>query len=376
VSDPSVYVHVPFCETKCPYCDFNSFAVAGRDVDGYLDALEMEMEARGVPADPPTVFIGGGTPTVVEPEQLERYVGALMSRFAKNGGREVTVEANPGSLTAEKIELLLRQGINRVSLGAQSLYDRHLRTLGRVHSASQVREAFDMLRAAGLDNVNLDLIYAVPGLTRREWASTLDRVVTWGPDHLACYSLTYEPGTEFFAWRKAGRLRPLAEREELAMFRFTERRLRAAGIERYEVSNFARPGKECRHNLTYWRNESYVGYGAGAHSYLGGRRLGNARHLGRYAEAVAAKGHAIVQEESLSGLDGAREMLVLGLRTSEGVSLDEIGARFGIDAQAAFRGQIDQLAGAGYVRSGERLRLARRGWRVADEVAVALLAEA
>ena len=374
--DPSVYVHVPFCETKCPYCDFNSFAIEGRDVDGYLDALSAEFDARGVPRSPPTVFIGGGTPTVVEPHQLDRYLTALVSRLDPDAGREFTVEANPGSLTAEKVAILKRHGVNRVSLGAQALFDKHLKTLGRVHSVGQVEAAYSMLRDAGGLNVNVDLIYGIPGLTRHEWAETLERVTAWEPDHLACYALIYEPGTEFFARKAMGRLRPIPQDDELAMFRYVERRLRAAGLHRYEISNFARAGKECRHNLTYWRNRSYVGYGAGAYSYLDGRRLGNERHLRRYADAVAEDGNATVFEERLEGLAAAREMVVLGMRTSEGVSLEEVGARYGIDAGRCFGPQIERLKQGGFVRTRGRLRLARRGWRVADEVAVALLAEA
>lgn len=370
---PSLYVHIPFCETKCPYCDFNSFAVEGRDVDGYLDALSVEMDRRGVPRQPSTVYIGGGTPTVVEPRQLARYLGDLVRRIDPDPAREFTVEANPGSLTAEKVALLREHGVNRISLGAQSLYDRHLATLGRVHRAAQVEEAYALARAGGIAQVSLDLIYAIPGLTLREWIDTLERTLVWGPDHLSCYALIFEPGTEFFARRAAGALRPARERTELAMFRWTERRLRRAGLARYEISNFAHPGRECRHNLNYWSNGSYVGYGAGAFSFVQGVRLGNDRHLGRYAAAVHERGDAFVSREALAGWAAARETIVLGLRTAHGVDLARVSARFGVDAGHHYAALIDQLEQGGYVRSGSRLRLARRGWRVADTVAAAFL---
>lgn len=369
MSDPAVYVHIPFCETKCPYCDFNSFAIDGRDVDGYLDALRREMDARGVPRHPPTLFIGGGTPTVVSPAQLARYLDDLLARLAPDPGREFTVEANPGSLTAEKVAVLAARGVNRVSLGAQSLFARHLATLGRVHSVGEIEEAVALVRDGGIEQISLDFIYAVPGMTRREWATTLDRALAWNPDHLSCYALTFEPGTEFFARRNAGRLRQADEESELAMFRFTERRLRAAGFRRYEISNFARPGRECRHNLNYWRNGGYAGFGAGAFSYLDGVRTGNERHLARYAEAVQARGDATVFREQLAGEAGAREMVALGLRTAEGVSLDDVGARFDVAADVLFGPTIERLVAGGLVRGEGRLRLARRGWRLADEVA-------
>jgi oxygen-independent coproporphyrinogen-3 oxidase len=372
-STPSVYVHIPFCETKCPYCDFNSFAIEGHDVDGYLEALRAEMDARGVPHRPPTVYVGGGTPTVVEPAQLARYLGDLVRRLEPDPEREFTVEANPGSLSAEKVALLRAHGVNRVSLGAQSLDDRHLATLGRVHRAAQVEEALALLRAGGIARVSLDLIYAIPGLTLREWNDTLERVLAWEPDHLSCYALVFERGTEFFARRAAGTLHPVADRTELAMFRWTERRLRRAGLRRYEISNFARPGCACRHNLNYWSNGSYVGFGAGAFSFRGGQRVGNERHLGRYAAAIRRRGEAIVSREALAGWEAARETIVLGLRTASGVDLAQIGARFGVDAERRLASVIDRLERGGFVRRGKRLRLARRGWRVADSVAAAFL---
>jgi len=372
VTAPSLYVHIPFCETKCPYCDFNSFAVEGRDVDGYLDALRREMDARGVPPDPPTVFIGGGTPTVVTPDQLDRYLADIGARLRPDPLREFTVEANPGSLTAEKIAVLKAHGVNRVSLGAQSLFGRHLRTLGRVHEVHHVEEAYGMLRDAGILRVSLDFIYAVPGMTLAEWAATLETVVSWGVDHLSCYALTFEAGTEFHARRSAGRIKAIAEDRELAMFRYTERRLRRAGLLRYEISNFARPGAECRHNLVYWRNGEYAGFGAGAFSFLGGRRTGNERHLGRYVDAVRARGDAIASEERLCGEAAARETIVLGLRTAEGVDVAHVERRHGVDLRV-LEGTIARLRALGVVASEGRLRLSRRGWRVADEVAAAFL---
>jgi oxygen-independent coproporphyrinogen-3 oxidase len=364
-----LYVHIPFCETKCPYCDFNSFAIEGRDVDGYLAALSRELDLRGVPSRPSTIFIGGGTPTVLEPAQIDRYLSDLLERIEPDATREFTVEANPGSLTAEKLQVLRAHGVNRLSIGAQSLYDQHLARIGRVHRAADVEEAFRLARDASFSNVSLDFIYAIPGLTLAEWAATLDTVVGWGPEHLSCYALIFEPGTEFHARRAAGTLRPTAERVELAMFRFTERRLRSAGYRRYEISNFARPGRECEHNLNYWRNGSYVGFGAGAYSYEGGERFGNARSLASYQGALAAGRLPVVSRERLQRDASLRETVALALRTADGVDLDEVGARFGVDARATFRGPIDRLTKSGYLEREGRLRLSRRGWRVADAVA-------
>lgn len=373
MSVPAVYVHIPFCEAKCPYCDFNSFAVEGRDVDGYLDALLGEFASRPPPRNPPTIFIGGGTPTVLDAERIDRYLSALTRGMEADPAREFTVEANPGSLTADKVALLAAHGVNRISIGAQSFFDRHLRALGRVHGAADIERAYRLARDGGIAQVNLDFIFAVPGLTRGEWLETLDRAAALRPDHLSCYGLTFEPGTEFHARRAAGAMRAVDEELELAMFRWTERRLRAHGYLRYEISNFSLPGRECKHNLIYWQNGSYIGYGAGAWSYIDGARLGNERHLGRYAEAIRGRGKAFVASERLTGRAAAAEAVVLGLRTARGVDLEEQSARYGVDGEKEFGGIVRALRRAGLVEKSGRIRLARRGWRVADQVATAFL---
>jgi oxygen-independent coproporphyrinogen-3 oxidase len=365
----AIYVHIPFCETKCPYCDFNSVALEGRDSDAYLDALETEFDARGVPKDPSSIYVGGGTPTVLEPHRIERYLKALLSRIRPDPAREFTVEANPGSLTAQKIAVLRESGVNRISIGAQSLRDRHLETLGRVHRAEEVEEAYRMAREGGIPQVSLDFIQAIPGMTLREWVEDLERALRWGPDHLSCYSLAFEPGTKFFTRREKGRLHAAPEQLELSMFRWTERRLRAAGFRRYEISNYAPQGRECRHNLTYWRNDPYVGFGAGAFSYLDGERSGNERNPDRYAAAVAEAGRALVFRERLSGLAAAREMVVLGLRTAEGVDLGEVERRYGVPLRQRYGPLIESLREGGFLQARGRVRLARRGWKVADEIA-------
>ncbi len=370
---PSLYLHIPFCETKCPYCDFNSFALEGRDVESYLDALSREMDERGVPPDPPTIFIGGGTPTVVSPTQLERYLDDLVRRLRPGTAREFTVEANPGSFTAEKAAILAAHGVNRVSLGAQSFFARHLRTLGRVHDVEQIAEAVAHVRAAGIPRLNLDLIHAVPGLTLSEWSSTLDAALALEPDHLSCYALIFEPGTEFFARKAAGKMRQVPEELELGMFRWTERKLRRAGLLRYEVSNFARPGQACLHNLGYWRNHPYAGFGAGAFSFLDGERFGNERNLVRYADAVRATGGAVVSRERLTGRAAAGEEVMLAIRTAEGVDLGAIARRHGLDADREFGATVERLREERLLEGAGRVRLARRGWRVADAVAAAFL---
>ena len=369
MSDAALYVHIPFCETKCPYCDFNSFAVAGCDVDAYLDALALEMDSRGVPGNPSTLFIGGGTPTVVEPAQLDRYLADILARIEPDPTREFTVEANPGSLTREKVAVLKAHGVNRVSLGAQALQPHHLAALGRVHGVDDVEEALAFVREGGIERVSLDFIYAIPGMRRREWIETLERALAWDPGHLSCYALIYEPGTEFTLRKRQGSLTPIDEEDELFLFRWTERRLRAAGYERYEISNFARPGMESRHNVNYWQNGSYAGFGAGAYSFLRGQRSANERRLDRYAQLVRAEGSATVSQERLCPEAAAREDVAMGLRMAAGVDLQEVGRRHGLDARALFAPIAAPMVEQGLVELDTHLRLARRGWRLADAVA-------
>jgi putative oxygen-independent coproporphyrinogen III oxidase len=369
----ALYVHIPFCETKCPYCDFNSFAVEGLDVDGYLETLSREMDARGVPSNPSTIFIGGGTPTVVTPEQLDRYLTDILARVSVDPQREFTVEANPGSISAEKFEVLRSHGVNRVSLGAQALVDRHLRTMGRVHDVADIEVAVELAKNSGIPRLSLDLIYGIPGMQKREWIESLERAIAWDPGHFSCYALIYEPGTEFTRRKRRGQISPIGEEDELFLFRWTERRLRAEGYARYEISNFSRPGLESEHNLNYWHNNSYAGYGAGAFSFEEGRRFGNERRLDRYTSLVNASGLAAVSEESLEREAAARETVSLGLRMAIGVCPADIEQRFGINFDSLFAAPLRELEGPGLIVRDPNVRLARRGWRVADAVAAAFL---
>jgi oxygen-independent coproporphyrinogen-3 oxidase len=373
VTGPSVYVHLPFCPSKCPYCDFNSYEIEGEDVDAYIDALQLEFDARGFPPDPRTIYVGGGTPTVLSPGQLARCLDLLGERARPRPGREFTVEANPGTLSPAIVQVLKEAGVNRLSIGAQSFEDRHLETLGRAHDAGDVDEAYRRARAAGIATISLDLIYAVPGMSTRDWIETLERALSLGPDHLSCYALTYEAGTPFSARRSAGALDALDEETELSMFRWTGRLLGAAGFHRYEVSSYAPPGRECQHNITYWHNYSYVGFGAGAHSYLEGRRAANERDPSVYAESIGRKGDAVVFEERLDGKAGAGEMIALALRTAHGADLEVVSARFGLDAAVEFRAVIEPLSAAGLLEDAGRLRVTRRGWRVVDAIAAEFL---
>jgi oxygen-independent coproporphyrinogen-3 oxidase len=361
----ALYVHVPFCETKCSYCDFFSLPGGrkGREPEEYLDALDRELAARA-PAGfaPETVFVGGGTPTVLSAAELRRLGAILRARCDLSRVREWTVEANPGTLDGAKIDALLSCGVDRVSMGVQSFDDRVLKS-------AAVRD----LREAGVPRISVDLLFAVPGQGAETFARDLDEAVALGTGHLSCYALLYEEGTTMLAREKRGLVRREPEDLEVEMLHGARRRLGEAGFRAYEISNFARPGQECLHNLVYWRNGPYLGVGVSAASYLGGERSSNVRDLKAYVER--AGGDAAVERERLEPRGVLGETVMLGLRLAEGIRFADLEARTGIDARALFGPLLGRLAGAGLVALDDGgFRLTESGVPVSDAVIAEFLA--
>src|SRR5579885_3150829 len=267
----AAYVHVPFCAHRCSYCDF-AIAVGRDDLrDRYVEAVTAEVAALGRPQPVDTLFLGGGTPSHLSAGQLERLLGALLRWLPPAPGHEFSVEANPDSLDADKVKVLADHGVNRVSLGAQSFHPHLLRALGRDHAADEIPRAVERARAR-IANVSLDLIFGVPGQAPAEWQADLGRALALEPEHVATYGLTYEKGTPLWKERRRGAVRPLDEEAELGLYARAIDTLEAAGFEHYELSNFARPGRRCRHNAAYWANWAYFGFGMGAARYVNGRR--------------------------------------------------------------------------------------------------------
>lgn len=369
---PALYIHVPFCRRKCHYCDFASVPLEADLVKRYLGALkrEAERELASWPAgwEVPSIYIGGGTPTALEPEDLEAVL-AVAALFPRAPGAEWTVEANPGTLDRAKLALLAAAGVNRLSLGVQSFDDDLLSFLGRVHTAREAEEAWDMARSAGFSNLNLDLIYAIPGQTLGAWRRTLKRAVSLQPEHLSAYSLSIEPGTEFGRRAEAGSLKPVAEELDLSMYRAAQELLGEAGLKQYEISNFARPGFECRHNLVYWRNEPYLGLGPAATSYLSGVRRTNREDVGEYVRALTAGEDPTAAREVATLELGMAETVILGLRLTEGIAWERFYGRFGRDLRDVFADPIRRLTRAGLVEAdAQGLRLTPRGLPVANRV--------
>ncbi len=372
----SLYVHVPFCVVKCGYCDFNSYVARDPSVfDRFLDALAAEFHQAQLPEPPVSVFIGGGTPTHLDPPRLRRLLAILAERVDLHGCAEVTMEANPESVTAEKAAIARAAGVRRMSMGVQSFQPHLLRFLDRAHTAERAEAAFAELRGAGVDNLSIDLIFGVPGQTPAEWAQDLQRALALRPDHLSAYNLTFEPGTALHhAWQQ-GRVEPNDEEADRAMFEHTRAVMAGAGFDAYEISNFAGRGGPCRHNDHYWLQGDYVGVGPGACSHRQGVRTTNLKPVEAWAAAALAGVPAAASAETLTGRQRLGEAFWLGLRRRDGVDLAAIERRLRVPVRDWAGAEIDRQATAGLLqRDGDRVRLSPAGLLLADRVGGAFLA--
>jgi oxygen-independent coproporphyrinogen-3 oxidase len=364
---------VPFCAHHCGYCDFA--VVAGRDalIDRYLDALSAEVATLGAPCPVETLFLGGGTPTHLAPGQLDRLFAALARWLPVEPGGELTVEANPDTLTADKVAALARHGVNRVSLGAQSFSAATLAVLERSHDPAAIAPAVGRVKAAGAA-VSLDLIFGVPGQTVRQWRADLDAALALGPDHVSTYGLTYEKGTPLWKQRRSGRLVPLDEDAELEMFRLAIDVLESSGFEQYEVSNFARPGRRSRHNQIYWANHAYHGFGLGAARYVDGAREVNTRDLDGYVRKALAGEPVTRQSERLDPEERAKETMAVQLRRADGIDRAAFREQTGFDLELVVGDKLGWLVERGLLRDdGAGVALTREGLFVADAIVARLL---
>lgn len=382
-----LYVHLPYCPYRCPYCDFNAYVLASRaEADVVVEAVLQEARgwarlAGGHGGGFRTLYLGGGTPTLLTPAQIRRLLAGLREALPLQGVVEATVEANPGTLTPARLEALREGGVGRVSLGAQSMDREELRRLGRWQSPEQVRRSVRLVRACGFDNLNLDVMWAIPGQGPDSLARTLDAVAELEPEHVSAYCLTLEPGTPMYRLHARGRLRLPDEEQQAEMYAMVVQRLRRGGWRRYEVSNFARPGRESLHNLLYWRHREYLGLGPGAHSFWGGVRFATLRRPDAYAEAAALwtarPGATVAFAERLTLRQQMEERLMLGLRLEEGVDRRRFREDFGCWPEEAFPGPLwEELEGAGLLRrDGARVRLTERGVMVADAIVATITAQ-
>ena len=374
---PGIYVHIPFCARRCPYCDFAVSVNARADfraayVDALARELRAELDARAVKFD--TVFFGGGTPTELSATTLNGLLQTIGERGQLSDEAEIALEANPENLDFDYLAELKSGGWNRLSLGAQSFSASALEKFGRAHAPDRIDEVVAAARQAGFENISLDLIYGEGFTSLPAWRETLRRALALEVEHLSCYSLTIEPGTHFGHLAARGQLPVPTDDGQADLMELAQHTLDAAGWERYEVSNWARAGFECRHNLNYWRGGDYLAAGCGAHGHWNGRRWWNARDAKTYIARINSRGHAREGEELLQPRERLSEQVALGVRLREGFDLDALAARLDLDARALLAPGLEFLTDAGALeQSGARVRPAPHALAIADGMALRLL---
>ncbi len=368
-----LYVHVPFCQQKCEYCDF--YSITSFDLmQEYIAALEVEIRLRAPQFSDyqfSTIFLGGGTPSLLNEKQLETIWKNLHTHFSILPDGEFSIEANPGSVSYEKLYFLRQLGFNRISFGAQSFVPEELTFLGRIHSAEQIRESVHLAREAGFHNINLDLMTAFPGIRPQTFQYSLEQAAALEPEHISCYTLIFEPGTVFYKRMQRGELHPLSEEEEMQYYQQAEAFLRQQGYTQYEISNFSRGnGYRCQHNLIYWHHDPYLGLGPSAHSFAPPRRWGNVRSVIKYIQQLKKEAFPLDFEEILTMEQQMVEFIFLHLRLKEGIPLQAFQQRFGVSLLDQFKVPLQTLAEKEVIQITETaIQLTPKGWYVADEVA-------
>ena len=368
----ALYIHIPFCQSKCAYCDFVSYPGQETVWESYVDALRKEMREwkdRLFEYEAATIFLGGGTPSLLPSGMIESILDEVRSCVSLSPDAEISMEANPGTLTMDKLKACRKAGFNRLSIGAQSFEDRLLKSLGRIHTSRQIYESVDMARVAGFDNLNLDLMYALPGQEPADWRHTLDSAIMLKPDHVSAYSLIVEPGTPMAGRVARGEAILPDDDQTNGMQRMAVEKLAEAGYVRYEISNFAQPGYACRHNLTYWLRGDYLGLGCAAHSMMAGWRFANPAGLHAYLS-----GERRIDVQQLSRTDAMEETLMLSTRTCRGLDRAAWYQQFGEDFLTGRERQVRRLQSVGLIElSDDFLRLTLRGMEVHNAVVLELM---
>lgn len=376
----SIYIHIPFCKSKCRYCDFTSFAGCQPfDEERYLHFLEEEIRLflhmhpqilmqRTIS----TIFIGGGTPTALSNKNFHQLLLLLEKHFAlqkKSSAIEYTIEANPKTLTEEKVLAMKQFGVNRISLGMQSSDEQELRLLGRIHRFEDSKASVKLLRQFGFDNINLDLMYAIPGQSRASFEQSLRDAVSLSPEHISAYSLILEEGTPLYKLYHQNALTLPSEDEDLAMYETGIDFLSSCGYEQYEISNYAKPNRQCRHNIVYWQSREYISFGVSAHSYLEGVRYANTSDMNEYIDFLQKEKLPVIEQEVLTQEMMFEEKIFLGLRMNRGIHLQEINQRFEIDFLSRYQQVLQKLKTQGLILFDETtLRLTRKGFELSNYV--------
>lgn len=366
----ALYIHIPFCKRKCKYCSFVSFDDRVKDIPAYIDALKTELRLRSVDNTIETVYFGGGTPSLLSAEQLSGILNTVNKYFRIVYDAEISIEANPGTVDLQYLSDIKQAGINRLSLGIQSFNDDELMMLGRVHSSKEAKDAVSDAVKAGFDNVNIDLIYGLPGQTVDDWNVSLHEALELHPEHLSLYALTLESQEPLFKEIEAGKLPEISTDIAASQYELAEELLEKKGYRHYEISNWARSGRECRHNLVYWQGGSYIGAGVAAHSYIEKRRTANTGDLDKYISALSQNTLPSQEIDEIINPDlEIAESIILGMRLFDGIKLNDFQKRFGINIMKQYGRQIEELLNFGLIeKKRNSIRLTPQGRLLGNEV--------
>ena len=368
-----LYIHIPYCIHKCGYCDFNSHLIKHDEMDHYIDALVAEMQHYAKiysnTSIIKTIFLGGGTPTTLTVYQLERILKECVKEFKVSPDAEITIEANPATIHIEQMKSIRQMGYNRISIGVQSFDKTELKLLDRAHGPEEVHSTIDCARKAGFENLSLDLMFAIPNQSLSSWESNLDKALKKNPEHLSTYNLTIEQGTAFSKLQSNGKLTMPEDNHQLELYKKTIERLTKKGFHHYEISNFARQGKECKHNITYWKNTNTLGLGAGASTYINGTRFKNINLPAHYIRQAKDEKTAVEHSETLEPRQAMGETIMLGLRLLQGISIHQFERRFQVSFINLFKNIIHSLKEKELILiEDDYLRLSPKGLFLADSV--------
>ena len=372
-----IYIHIPFCLKKCKYCDFNSYRMNINEKKRYLKALEKEIEMyseefKGKKAD--TVFLGGGTPSILKAEEIERLFEVIRKNLNISENAEITMECNPGTLDREKLEAMKRAGVNRLSIGLQAVQNNILDYIGRVHTFEKFKENYKLARECGFDNINIDLMYNLPHQSTDNWKESLKEVVALNPEHISAYSLILEEGTQMCEMYENGEFELADEDTDIDMYRYTIEYLAQNGYKQYEISNYAKEGKECLHNIIYWKCLNYIGLGAGASGYIGDTRYTNKAGIPEYCNAVENGKIPFEQNEIITSEEAGEEIIFMGLRMNEGIEFDDFMKRSGKDLRVEKKDVINNLLDNGLIDTDNKhIKLTQKGREISNNVFLDLL---
>lgn len=367
----SLYIHIPFCAQKCLYCDFPSFARKDHLRKAYIEALNKEiisLREKHNNLEINTIFIGGGTPSVLEADELE----CLLKEVAKlNMAKDIeySMECNPGNLTEEKLEVMKKYGVNRISMGLQAKQDNLLKGLGRIHNYKTFKENFLLAKKVGFNNINIDLMFGLPNQSLNEWEETLREIISLEPAHISAYSLIIEEGTAFYNLYENDKLKLPTEEEERKMYHLAKKILEENGFNQYEISNYAKEGKECRHNLAYWNMDNWIGVGSAAASYINGKRIKNISSVEEYINSIKDKGEAVQEIINNSKNDNMEEFMFMGLRKINGIDENEFKNRFSMNINDVYGEILNKYIGEGLlIRESGRIFLSEKGIEISNVI--------